>query len=157
MSIWKWLYCWLGGGLLYWGFISKIQVQQLAAAAVVSVGVSVALRAVASETQLSFVVKWTWIVKLLRVLPGKVLRNSGLLLRALWHSFTTGERPAGAFHALPFDRGQADSASTARRALVFAAISLPPNSFAVSCRGEDELFVHQLVREPASQDRQWPI
>jgi hypothetical protein len=71
------------------------------------------------------------------------------------------EEVDGAFRVIHFDAGGDDAHSVARRALVVAGVSLPPNSFVVSIDAErGRLLIHNLVppaHSPGGPDEEWPL
>ena len=147
---------WAAGALFYWWLIAKLQVEQLGAAVVVGFIVAGALLSVAAQANLSFAVEWRWCGLLLKRLPLRVLRDSALISAALARSLA-GRRVTGAFGTRPFNPGGSDAYSATRRALVFAAVSLPPNTFAIRPEGRGSLLVHQLVFQTQPADKEWPL
>ncbi len=157
MRLIKWLCGWAVLALLYWWFVSQVQGQQLVTAAIGGAVVIAALARVASAARLSLAVRWRWVAMLIRVLPGKVLHDAVVLLAALWRALSAGTCPTGRFQERSFNPGRRDRVSAGRRALVFAAVSFAPNTFAVTTKNRDSLLVHQLVFEPEPANREWPI
>lgn len=111
--------------------------------------------------RVQFKPKLRWYLMLLRRLPAKVLTDSSLVFLALWRSIVRREEVAGEFYIVPFNGGGDDAHSAARRALVIAGLSLPPNSYVVALDANaGHLIVHQLVegkKPPGDGDREWPL
>jgi hypothetical protein len=151
--------CWLAFFLFYWWLVSKLQAQQLVAAALAGLGAALAVLALREAAALRFQIQARWLGLLLWRLPGKVLRDLGLLVAELGRSLLQRRHTTGAFKQVPFDPGQDDPQSAARRALVLAGISLPPNTVAVAVeRQKHAVLVHQLVsRSETPTDREWPV
>ncbi|GAC1434322.1 MAG: hypothetical protein NVSMB65_08350 [Chloroflexota bacterium] len=110
--------------------------------------------------EVRFAPQTSWFLLLLRTVPPQVIGDTILVASALWNAVR--RRPVdGAFHIVPFDGGGPDARSAARRALIVAAISLPPNTYVIDISKDGGyLLVHQLVgrgRQPGRGDRQWPL
>jgi multisubunit Na+/H+ antiporter MnhE subunit len=83
-------------------------------------------------------------------LPWAVLRDTGVIMVALWRRVASGEQPASRLRELPFFRnGETGAELATQRVLLVAGRSVAPNTLAVDLQGErDVLLVHELV--PAS-------
>ena len=83
-------------------------------------------------------------------LPWQVLRDTGVVFAALARRVLLGEEPPSAFLEIPVSWGDDSDEGTTRRALIVAATSLAPNTFAL---GIDEsrqvMVVHRLVAKGA--------
>ncbi len=154
----RFLVIWIVFFAVYLLLTLEWQGAELVAGTLCAALVSSLLLAVRRQSRVEFPMRPGWFWLLARRLPGKVLADCALLLRALG-----AVRPPGAFRAVPFDRasGTAPDEAAARRALVIAGVSLPPNSVVVTVdRERNRLLVHQLVDTPAPPgegDRLWPL
>jgi len=83
-------------------------------------------------------------------LPWAVLRDTGVIMAALWRRVTSGEEPASRLRELQVPRnGEPGAERAAQRVLLVAGRSVAPNMLALDFQGErDVLLVHELV--PAS-------
>ena len=97
----------------------------------------------------------------LRRTAGKALVDSVRVLALLVRGLVTGRRATGRLRTVPIDPGGDDPGSAARRALVIAGGSLPPNALVVTIdRGSERMLVHQLIPSPEAPgrgDREWPL
>jgi hypothetical protein len=83
-----------------------------------------------------------WLARLWRPLARYPL-DTWLLVRAL------PRRGGGRLVAIPFDPGEDDPRGAARRVLMQAAVSFPPNTYAIGTDYERDLvLIHELVRRP---------
>jgi hypothetical protein len=136
----------------------KLPGDELAAAAGSAALVAALLIGIRTRSEARFVLRWSWLWLLARKLPARALADCALLLLALRSADTAGE-----FRAVPFDKESArrPGESAARRALVIAGASLPPNTVAVAVdEDRDLLLFHQLVptrQPPGDGDRLWPL
>jgi multisubunit Na+/H+ antiporter MnhE subunit len=80
-------------------------------------------------------------------LPWTVLRDTGVIMAALWRRVASGEEPASGLRELQVPRnGEPGAEHTAQRVLLVAGRSLAPNMLAVDLQGErDVLLVHELI------------
>ncbi len=148
---------WLAGALFYWWLVAKTEKQQLAAAALAALPVAFGLVLLLRHSEVSFGVRPAWLARLAWRLPPQIARDVGLLAVALWRAIIRRRNGTGVVKPLPFDAGADDPRSVARRALVIAAISTPPNSIALRVE-RDALWIHQLVsREQPVPDRKLPV
>lgn len=86
-----------------------------------------------------------WLLRL-RTVPGRTLREFGLLVAALARVVLLRRRVVGRFVAVDVEVGGNDGRSIARRALVVAGASIAPNSYVVDFDHEgDRVIVHQLL------------
>ncbi len=109
-----------------------------AAAACATLGVLL----VAHRARAAFGFRIRWLRRLVH-LPGMVLLDVPALIRALKQP---GSQRWGRSAARTFDAGGADAVSHGRRALVVAAVSLPPNTFVTAVElDKGELRIHELV------------
>ncbi len=149
---------WLVFALFYWWLIAKVQIQQLAAAVLVGAVVAIGLTALHASAGLRLSLELGWFGLLVRRLPGKILSDLLLLAKALVRA-ASGRQSTGTFKEVPFVPGGEDPQSAARRALVTAAISVPPNTIALSVQSRKRVIkVHQLVfkAEPPGE-KEWPL
>ena len=84
-------------------------------------------------------------------LPWAVLRDTGVIMAALWRRVASVEEPASRLRELPVPRnGETGAEHAAQRVLLVAGRSVAPNMLAVGLRDDrDVLLVHELV--PASR------
>jgi hypothetical protein len=84
-------------------------------------------------------------------MPWTVLRDTGVIMAALWRRVTRGEMPSSRLRELPIRNGLTGAVDATPRVLLVAGHSVAPNVLAVGL-GEDQdvLLVHELV--PAGQE-----
>jgi hypothetical protein len=102
-----------------------------------------------SGVTFTFRIRPGWLAAAAR-LPWAVLRDTGIIMAALWRRVTSGEEPASRLRELQVPRnGEPGAEHAAQRVLLVAGRSVAPNMLAVGLQGErDVLLVHELV--PAS-------
>ncbi|HET7624100.1 MAG TPA: hypothetical protein VFM25_02455 [Verrucomicrobiae bacterium] len=145
--------------LFYFWLVSKAQAQQLVAGAIIGIVVTAAMAALASQVKWHFFPSARGVGSTLLRLPGKILRDIGVLTMALCRALMNGTRPTGSFKEIPFSAGGNDARSAGRRAMVEAGMCAPPNSIAISVEeNKNVLLAHQLVSktEPPA-DKEWPL
>jgi hypothetical protein len=109
------------------------------------------------RSDVNFVFRWSWLLLLAKRLPGQALADCAILFRAF------GRRTVGKIRAIHFDKesGAQKGEVTTRCAVVLAAVSLSPNTIAISIDPDRKrLLVHQLVHSsnpPGNGDRLWPL
>jgi hypothetical protein len=141
------LFCawWVALFLYYWWLIGESKFQQFLAGALIAFGTAWVIDAVREKFQLQFELKPRWLLTLLRRIPGQVIKDLGILVRALWEGLR-GTRHRGLVQTVQFDPGGTDAAGAARRALATAGISVAPNTYVISIDREKGLLIqHQLV------------
>ncbi len=119
-----------------------------ACAGLLAGGISaVAAGAFIRVTGAEFHPKFLWLGFLLRRLAGRVFIDSGLVAAAMWRNFFHGERFEGGIFTVPFNNGGEEGESAARRALVIACATLPPNTVSIKVdRKKGILVMHQMVK-----------
>lgn len=99
-------------------------------------------------------IRFAWLAHGLR-LPWMVLRDSGVVLGALWRLLVAGEQPTGVIRESPVRVGDDSPEAATRRVLLVAGTSVAPNSFALGIdRDRSVLLVHHLVAPDAGRGRQ---
>jgi multisubunit Na+/H+ antiporter MnhE subunit len=80
-------------------------------------------------------------------LPWAVLRDTGVIMAALWRRVASGEEPASRLRELPVPRnGETGAEHAAQRVLLVAGRSVAPNMLAVGLQDDrGVLLVHELV------------
>lgn len=133
---------------------------EVSASLAVALPATVAMRAVAGGLPSGFAPRVAWLGRLAG-LPGRALRDCGVVLGAIARGVASGRGVSGAFRAVPFDPGGEDARSEARRAIVVAAASVAPNGYVVAIdREAGRVLFHQLVPTPGPPgrgDREWPL
>ncbi len=152
------LVCWFCLFVFYSWLISKVQLQQIIAAALVGLVVAIGMTALSRSAGLGLKIRLRWLGLLAWRLPAKVLHDLRLLAAAFGRALA-GRKAAGRFKQIPFDLGGEGPASAARRALVTVGVSVPPNTIAVGTDANKRvLMAHQLVFETeVPQDKEWPL
>ena len=92
--------CWLGFFCFYAWLVAKIQLQQLVAGAITSVGAAGALFALCHRSGLRFRIRVGWFGIFLWRLPPKVLRDLGLLAVEFWRALVQRRRARGAYREI---------------------------------------------------------
>ena len=150
---------WVGLSVFYCWLIAKSQAEQLVAAIAIGLVSAVCLLTLSGRAGLHIEFKVRWLGILCLRLPGKALRDMGILISELGRSVITGQGATGALKELPFISGGKDPKSRGKRALVISGISLPPNTIAISAQpNTHSILVHQLAfRSETPQDKEWPL
>lgn len=154
---------WFANGLalfgLYMLFVAKWSWEEAIAGAAVAASGATAASAVFWASGARYWPRLSWLKPLLAV-PPRVLADCGVVGLAIWRQIS-GRPVAGRFRIVPFDPGEDDAASAARRALVTASVSISPNTYVVAIDRERRLLlVHQLVpspEPPGRGDQVWPL
>lgn len=85
------------------------------------------------------------------MLPGQVVRDTGVLLGVLWRAVARGEQPPSRFALVPVDPGDDSAEGALKRALLSAGLSVAPNTFVLDVdRQRRAMVVHQLVPRPVT-------
>jgi multisubunit Na+/H+ antiporter MnhE subunit len=93
-----------------------------------------------------------WLLRAWR-LPVEVLRDSGIVLAALWRRVVHGEQPASGFIEVPTRWGEDSALGMTRRALLVGGKSVAPNTLVLGLdQGQDVLVAHRLVLPPDGVD-----
>lgn len=153
--------CWIVLYLWYLLLVDTFNKQEMVAALVVAALGTVAVTSVALHDMARGAIRLRWLALLAWKLPILALRDCGIVFAALWRRVALREEVEGAFRVLRFDPGGDDPYGAARRALVVAGVSLPPNSFVVAIDVEQgRLLIHNLVppaHSPGGPDAEWPL
>jgi hypothetical protein len=79
-------------------------------------------------------------------LPADLIRDTGIVYRALWRRLSHGEEPASGFREIPVRFGPQTVEGKARRALLVGGKSVAPNTFVLGLdEGRQVMVVHHLV------------
>jgi hypothetical protein len=96
--------------------------------------------------------KLSWLLQVF-TLPVQVLRDTGILIAALWRKLLGSKEPLATFSVTPFQAGGDDPRSAARRALAVSLTAVPPNSYVLSIDDEQNLALYnELVPQPQVPD-----
>jgi hypothetical protein len=86
-------------------------------------------------------------------LPGRVVRDTVIVYRALWRRLAHGERPRSAFGELTARYGNDTPGGMTRRTLLVGGASLAPNTFVLGIDPErDVMVVHRLVTQGVGRE-----
>ncbi|MGH9045135.1 MAG: hypothetical protein ACRDVP_09955 [Acidimicrobiales bacterium] len=89
-------------------------------------------------------IKIEWLQPALK-LPGALVKETLVVLDALWRLFLHGVEPSSGYRVLPVEYGDDTPEGVGRRALLIGGRSVAPNTFAVGLDKDSEvLVVHQL-------------
>jgi multisubunit Na+/H+ antiporter MnhE subunit len=148
---------WLGLLGLYLLLAGKLSGAEVLAGSVVAVLAVVALSSVRAQSKTRFDWKLAWARPLAGV-PWRMISDSVLVLRANC-ARPFRNRGSGRFSERKFNPGNDHAIARTRRALVAAAISLPPNSYVLAIdRAAGRILVHELVpQRDAQRDPDWPL
>lgn len=142
--------------LLYLGFASKLEWPELCMAVIAGALAAAAIYQLRRNDgqRVEFIVPpLGWFVRLAIML----VSDSAKVIAALLGS-VVGHTVTGRLQTMPFDAGDGDGRSAARRTWVTLGKSLPPNSIVIFIdRFHQRLLLHELVfsqRESISQE--WP-
>jgi multisubunit Na+/H+ antiporter MnhE subunit len=90
-------------------------------------------------------IRFEWVTGVSK-LPVRILRDFVIALGALWRRITKGEEPPSGFRTLTVQWGDDTPEGITRRALIVAANSVAPNTFALGIDKEtNSMVVHHLV------------
>jgi multisubunit Na+/H+ antiporter MnhE subunit len=135
--------------VLWLAFVDTFAVAEVVLGLLAAAVAATAAELVRSQELVRFRMDPRWL-RGLGSLPWQVLRDSWLLVVALWGQLR-GRPVRGVFRVVPFPAEQDDARSAARRALVTGFVSLAPNTYVVGIEGDQgAMLVHQLVPEPGS-------
>jgi hypothetical protein len=152
--------CWVLLYLWYLLLVDTFDQQEMVAALIVAALGTAATISAARYRMARGAVRLRWLLLAWR-LPIQAVRDCGIVFTALWRQVVWREQMDGAFRLIRFDPGGDDPHSVARRALVVAGVSLPPNSFVVAIDKEHgALVIHHLVppaHSPGGPDTEWPL
>lgn len=146
---------WLAAGLFTWFLYSKMDAQEIVAAAIIGAAAAIFQHCLAGYGRLGFHAQWRWILRIMLRAPWQMARGVNGLLVVLWHSLVSGVRPTGSFHERIYATGRDNGPG--RRAIVVAAVSLAPTSFAVSTKDGKSFLYHQLSMSGTSPDEDWGL
>ena len=159
-GIWAFARWWAALLVLWVALVGKVGPLELLAGAVAAGLAALGAAAVRARDQQEFALRPGYFALLARRLPSTVLRDCGRVIFALWLRLR-GVQIEGKTREVPFDPGQhGDPEAAARRALVLAGISLPPNTFLLEIDWRHHrIWAHDLLPapEPSSADREWPL
>lgn len=152
---------WTGLVVVYLLLVDTNETAEIVAALILAALSTVALAAAAMHDMARGAPRLRWFALLARRLPARALKDCGIVFAALWRQVARREEVTGAFRVIRFEPGGDDARSAARRALVVAGVSLPPNSFVVAIDAErGRLLIHHLVppaRSPGGPGVEWPL
>lgn len=153
--------CWVVLYLWYLLLVDTFDKQEMVAALIIAVLGATATMIAARQRMARGAVRIRWLALLAGRLPPQALRDCGIVFAALWRQVVRREQVEGAFRVIQFDPGGDDAYAAARRALVVAGVSLPPNSFVAAIDAEQgKLLIHNLVppaHAPGGPDVEWPL
>lgn len=125
-------------------YVAKLSGPECLAGGGAAVLAMVAVERVRTERLAHISLYGRWLMLLWR-LPGYILRDTYMLLRLLARRWR-GHEPQGVIRAVRYRRGGEDAHSAARRALLVALATAPPNSLVIGLDPRrDWLLVHQAV------------
>jgi multisubunit Na+/H+ antiporter MnhE subunit len=125
----------------------SISTDELLAGAGAAVLAALLAELVTYQAATRFRMRIQWLVPALS-LPGQVVRDTGIVYRALWRRLARGEQPPSAFLELPARYGDDSPEGMTRRALLVGGTSVAPNTFVLGIDKErDVMVVHRLVAE----------
>jgi multisubunit Na+/H+ antiporter MnhE subunit len=147
---------WLGWWAVLTGFWVGLDWSTDTAEVLVGVGVAAAtallVELVEYQTDTYVRLRVRWLLRAWR-LPVEVLRDTGIVLAALWRRVVRGEQPTGGFIEVPTRWGEDSALGMSRRALLVGGTSVAPNTFALGMdRDRDVLVAHHLVLPPEAVD-----
>jgi multisubunit Na+/H+ antiporter MnhE subunit len=155
-----WLIWGLVGSVLWLLFAGAVSTAEIIAAIATGACAALLQALLHRQDQIPFSPRLGWFGRLVRQLPGQLLSDSLRLIALLVHALASGRLGPGRFEAVPFEVGGDNARDATRRALVTAAVSLPPNSYVVGIdREQGLLLTHRLLPDkvPPSRDPEWPL
>jgi hypothetical protein len=97
------------------------------------------------EARVHFRARAEWVAPAWR-LPLVLVRETAVVMAALWARIVRGRTPPSEFIVVPAKYGRRTSEGATRRTLIIGATSFAPNRFVLGMdAGEDLMVVHQLV------------
>jgi len=126
-------------------YVAVADVQEFIAGVVAASIAATAFEFVRRQRPTRFAPKARWLVGA-RILPIRMVVDSGVLAAVLWARLVHGRHVRGSFRRLPLPAGGAGGQSIARRALFIAGGSFAPNVFVISFEPDaSSALVHRLV------------
>lgn len=147
---------WIGATLLCWLFYSKDQPEQIAAAGVIALGVILSLDSITRYSGIIPDIQWRLVRRFLLRLPLQMVIGITQVFIVLCRSLVTGTRPIGSFQETTFPP-ESGKTTPGRRALILMAVSITPNTFAISFQNANRLLFHQLTSTPRSPAGEWQL
>lgn len=138
--------------------VFKTDMQNLAAAALVSLLAVIGISEGSRYLQASYAVPGGW-ASAIAQLPARIILDTGRVFLALVRHTAKRDQVVGELVRVPFDYGSHGPDDEARLAITLYCISLTPNTVAITTL-PDGVLVHQLkpVPEPAGgRDPRWPV
>jgi hypothetical protein len=144
-----WIISWiLLTGLYILLVLDSIDMAELVTGAVAAAVGATAATTVRSQRLVVFRPRLRWALGLWR-LPLQTVRDTGILIAALWRRLILRQPVGGSFRAVPFRAGGEDPEAAARRAIAEGVGSFAPNTYILDVDREHELILaHQLVPKP---------
>lgn len=135
----------------------SLSAEEAVAGGGVALVAAVALSVVRAHSGVSYTMRAAW-WKPLATVPWSALRDCAVVLGAICGR-PLQTSAGGHFIEREMDPGSHDIESKSRRALVLAAVSLPPNSFVLTIdRERRRLLLHELVpQDNSTPNQEWPL
>ena len=134
------------------GSIDAVEITAMVACAGLGTLLAIALETVAKRNYLPLPPPKAIAKPFLALLPELFIVGRELVVSIL----TGPTRQRGEFSQQPFQPGDDEPRSAARRALTVIGLSLAPRTFVVRGEFTDHLLTHNLPPKPPSSDRAWP-
>jgi hypothetical protein len=151
---------WICFALGYWLFAGSLGAMEIAAGLLAAAIAATAATAVSAQSGHSFDFDLRWLARL-APLPWQAARDCGVVFAALTRRIFLRRPIAGEFRPAPFDPGGDTPRAAARRAMVIAATSFAPNTYATGIdRDHGTLLFHQLApstEPPGGGNKEWPL
>ena len=142
-----WIGWFLALNLLWLMLISALVPEEEALGVLASALAATAAVAVNRQGLFRFRPRLGWLLAA-RVLPGRTIRETGLVLGALFRQLAGGRPARGQFRSIPVSLPDDPDRAATKRALLTAGLSFPPNSYVLEIDVDRELMLaHQLIAE----------
>lgn len=131
----------------------SVATAELAVGAGVSAVGALVTELVTDQAGSNFRLRLAWLVRM-RVLPGRVARDTVIVFGALWRRLAHGQQPPSGFREVPTAWGDDSAQGLTRRVLLVGGTSVAPNTLVLGIDQEREVMVvHHLVLPAELRDR----
>lgn len=140
-----WIAWFVALNLVWFALIDGFILAEEVLGALASAVAATAAVALGRQRIFQFRVKLAWLLPAWK-LPWRTVLETGWVLGALLRQLTGGPARRGSFRRVPVQLPDDESESAARRALLTAGLSFPPNSYVLEIDLESqEMMLHQLI------------
>ena len=144
---------WLAIFFLWLLYVDTLEPAELLVGVAASALAALAPLAIYRHGGLRFRPRLRWLTLLAHV-PREVLRDSAIVLAALWRRLVRQEQVHGAFRRVPFAATGDDAEQAAWRGVAVAVTSIAPNTYVLGIDADEGYaLIHQLVPQAPDEVR----